>query len=133
MDQAHALVAPMIGRSRSDDDPYQPCSEEEEIMDGSKYLTAVGAFTNLTTHTRPGIAFATNILARHSQKSTTRHWNGVKHLLRYLRGTEDLRLYYKNDTKGEITGYADSGFKTDEVIGKSQTGYIFIKNGVLIS
>ena len=133
MDQAHALAAPMIGRSRSEDDPYQPCSEEEEIVDRSKYLTAVGAFTYLTTHTRPDIAFATNILARHSQKPTARHWNGVKHLLRYLRGTEDLGLYYRNDTNGEITGYADSGFKTDEVTGKSQTGYIFIKNGAPIS
>jgi hypothetical protein len=101
MNQAYALAAPMIGRSRT--------TEDEEIVDMQKYLTAVGAFTYLTTHTRPDIAFATNILARHSQKPTARHWNGVKHLLRCLRGTEDLGLYYRRDTKGEITGYADSG------------------------
>jgi hypothetical protein len=133
MDHAHALVAPMIGRSRTNDDPYQPCSEEEEIVHMQKYLTAVGTFTYLTKHTIRDIAFATNILARHNQKPTARHWNGVKHLLRYLRGTEDLGLYYKRDTKGDITRYVDSGFKTDEVTGKSQTGYIFIKNGALIS
>ena len=102
-------------------------------MDMSKYLTAVEAFTYLATYTRPDIAFATNILARHSQKLTARHWNGVKHLLRYLRGMEDLRLYYRNDTNAEITGYVDFGFKIDEVTGKSQTGYIFIKNRALIS
>jgi hypothetical protein len=84
MDQAHALAAPMIGRSRNTEDPYQPCSEEEEIVNIQKYLTAVKAFTYLTTHTRPDITFATTILARHSQKPTARHWNGVKHLLRYL-------------------------------------------------
>ena len=133
MDHANALAAPMIGRSRSEDDPYRPCSEEEEIVDRSKYLTAVGAFTYLTTHTRPDIAFATNILARHSQKPTSRHWNGVKHLFRYLRGTEDLGLYYRKDECGDIKGYADSGFKTDEASGKSQTGYIFMKNGAPIS
>ena len=133
MDQAHALAAPMIGRSRTSEDPYQPCSEEEEIVDRQRYLTAVGAFTYLMTHTRPDIAFATNILARHSQKPTARHWNGVKHLLRYLRGTEDLGLYYRRGANGDITGYADSGFKTDEVTGKSQTGYVFIKNGAPIS
>jgi hypothetical protein len=98
MDQAHVLTIPMIGRSRTTEDPYQPCSEEEEIVDRQKYLTAVGAFTHLTTHTRPDIAFVTNILARHNQKPTARHWNGVKHLLRYLRGTEDLGLYYRRDT-----------------------------------
>ena len=42
-------------------------------------------------------------------------------------------MYYRNDTNGEITGYADSGFKTNEVTGKSQTGYTFIKNGAPIS
>ena len=83
MDQAHALAAPMIGRSRNNDDPYQPCSEEEEKVDMSKYLTAVGAFTYLTTHTRPDIAFATNIFARHNQKPTACHWNGIEHLFRY--------------------------------------------------
>ena len=84
MDQANPLAAPMIGRSKTNDDPYQPREEEEEIVDKPKYLTAVGTFTYLTTHTRPDIAFATSILARHSQNPTIRHWNGVKHLLRYL-------------------------------------------------
>ena len=133
MDQAHALATPMIGRSQTTEDPYQSCFEDGEIVNMQKYLTAVGAFTYLITHTRPDIAFTTNILARHSQKPTARHWNGVKHLLRYLWGTEDLGLYYRRDIKCKITGYADSGFKTDEVSGKSQTGYIFIKNGTPIS
>ena len=42
-------------------------------------------------------------------------------------------MYFRRDTKCEITGYADSGFKTDEVSRKFQTGYIFIKNGAPIS
>ena len=42
-------------------------------------------------------------------------------------------MYYRRDTKDDITGYADSGFKIDEVTGKSQTCYIFIKNRALIS
>lgn len=31
MDQAHALTAPIIGTSWSEDDSYRPCSEVEEI------------------------------------------------------------------------------------------------------
>jgi hypothetical protein len=133
MDQANSLAAPMIGRSKTLDDPYQLREEEEEIIDKSKYLTAVGAFTYLTTHTRPDIAFATSILARHSQNPTIRHWNGVKHLMRYLRGTSDLGLYYQKTNNPKISGFADSGFRTDVTAGKSQTGYIFLKNGAPIS
>jgi hypothetical protein len=53
--------------------------------------------------------------------------------MRYLRGTEHLGLYYRKYQNQEITSYADSGFKTDEVAGKSQTGYIFIRDGAPIS
>lgn len=63
-------------------------------MDIFKYLTAVGAVTYLTTHTRPNIVFATSVLAKHSHNPTMKHWNGIKHLLRYMRGTTNLRLYY---------------------------------------
>ena len=73
MDQSHPLTALMIGRSKTKDDPYHPREEEEEVVDKQRYLTAVGAFTYLTTHTRPDIGFATSILARHSQNPTARH------------------------------------------------------------
>ena len=133
MSEANSLSAPMIGRSNTGDDPYRPCEEEEEEVDKQRYLAAVGALIYLATHTRPDIAFATSVLARHSQKPTHRHWAAIKHLLRYLRGTEDLGLHFTKQANADIVGYADAGFKTDEVNGKSQTGYIFLKNGAPIS
>lgn len=36
MDQSNLLAAPMIGRSKTNDDPYQPHDEEEEIVDKPK-------------------------------------------------------------------------------------------------
>ena len=66
MEEANSLATPMIGRSKTNEDPYQSREKEEEVIDKQKYLTAVGSFTYLTTHTRPDIAFATSILARHS-------------------------------------------------------------------
>lgn len=133
MKNANALSSPMIGKSKTTEDPYGPATEEEKETDKLHYLAVVGALLYLATNTRPDIAFAVSVLARHSQKSTSRHWQGVKHLLRYLYGTEDLGLHYQKHTSGAIIGYADSGFKTDPISGKSQTGYIFIKNGALIS
>lgn len=110
----------MIGHSKTNDDPYHPCEEEEEI-DKSRYLTAVGAFTYSTTHTRLDITFATSILIRHIQKPTAKHWNSVKHLMRYLRGTTNLGLHYQRTNNFEITGFVDSGFRTNEIASKSQT------------
>ena len=48
--------------------------------------------------------------------------------MRYLRGTEHLGLHFRKDASSDIIGYADSGFKTDPVSGKSQTRYIFCGN-----
>ena len=122
-----------IALIKTGEDPYRPCEEEEDEIDKQRYLAAVGALIYLATHTRPDIAFATSVLARHSRKPAHRHWAGIKHLLRYLRGTEDLGLHFTKDAESNIVGYADSGYRTDEVNGKSQTGYIFIKNGAPIS
>jgi hypothetical protein len=33
MDQSHSLAAPMIGRSKTREDPYHPREEEEEVVD----------------------------------------------------------------------------------------------------
>jgi hypothetical protein len=83
MDQANPLSAPMMGRSRTFDDPYCSCEEEEEFYDKNKYLAVVGALLYLSTYTRPDNSFATSVLARHSQRFGVRHWNGVKHLSLY--------------------------------------------------
>jgi hypothetical protein len=48
----------------------------------------------LANCTRFDIVFLVNLLARYSLAPTRRHWNGVKHVLRYLRGTTDMRLFY---------------------------------------
>ena len=107
--------------------------EEEEYYDKTRYLAAVGALLYLSTFTRSDISFAMSVLARHSKRPSIHHWNRVKYLLCYLQGTEDLGLFYTQGGTTEITRYADASFKSDKVSGKSQTGYIFLKNNAPIS
>ena len=73
MKQIHPILAHIISRNKTRDDPYH-LRDEEKIIDKQRYLTTVGGFTSLTTHTIPNIAFVTNILARHCQNPTARHW-----------------------------------------------------------
>ena len=69
MDKANMLSAPMIGCSKTSNDPYAPYKEEEEeFHNRTQYLAAVGALLYLSTYTRPAISFAVSVLARHSQK-----------------------------------------------------------------
>ena len=56
----------------------------------------------------------------YSSASTRRHWNGIKHILRYFRGTTDLGLFYPNGSKPQLVGYADAGYLSDPHKGRSQ-------------
>ena len=135
MDEAHPLSTPMVVRSLDvNKDPFRPQEKDEEIL-GSEvpYLSAIGALMYLANTTRPDIAFAVNLLARYSSAPTRRHWNGIKHILRYLKGTTDMGLFYSVNCSPNLVGYADAGYLSDPHKARSQTGYVFICGGSAIS
>ena len=134
-DKANPLSTPMVVRSLNiENDPFRPCEKNKEILDSEfLYLSAIGALMYLANCTRPDISFAVNLLARFSSAPTKRHWKGIKHILRYLRGNVDLGLFYSNNSKQELIGYADAGYLSDPHKAKSQTVYVFTNNGTAIS
>ena len=100
MDKTHPLNIPMQVRSLDvKKDIFRPRNDNEELF-GPKvpYLSAIGAIMYLANSTRLDIAFSINLLARYSSSPTKRHWNEIKHILRYLRGTIDMRLFHSNKT-----------------------------------
>ncbi|CAL9019215.1 unnamed protein product [Prunus brigantina] len=115
-------------------DPFRPREDNEEVLGHEvPYLSAIGALMYLANCTRPDIAFSVNLLARHRSAPTKRHWNGVKHILRYLHGTTDIGLFYSKGSKSQIVGYADAGYLYDPHRARSQTGYVFTCGGATMS
>ena len=92
MDKSHPLSSPMVVRSLEvTKDPFRPKEENEELLGLEvPYLSAIGALMYLANYTRPDIAFLVNLLARYCSAPTKRHWNRIKHVLRYLSGTWDM-------------------------------------------
>ena len=137
MDTAHSLSTPMVVRSLDTlKDPFRPRQDDESILGPEvPYLSAIGALLYLAQCTRPDIAFAVSVLARYSSAPTLRHWKGVKDILRYLRGTTDMGLFYANNSVDNptIIGYADAGYLSDPHRGRSQTGYVFTCGDTAIS
>ena len=82
---------------------------------------------------RPDIAFSVNLLARYNSAPTQRHWNCIKHILRYQSGTTELGIFYSYDRRdSSFVGYADSGYLSDSHKGRSQTGYVFFNGNTVI-
>ena len=122
MDKAHPLNTPMVVRSLDPQkDPFHHKEPDEDIIGPEvPYLNAIGGLMYLAQCTRPDIAFAVNLLARFSSEPTRRHWNGVKHIFRYLCGTIDMGLFYsKKTTSSGLVGYVDARYKFDPQKGRS--------------
>ena len=133
MDKADPLSSPMIVRSLdAKKDPFRPKEENEALLGPEvPYLSAIGALLYLEQCTRPNIAFSVNLLARFSFAPTLRHWNDVKHILRYLRKTTDLGLFYSKEST--LKGYTYSRYLFYPHKAHSQTGYAFTCGKIAIS
>ncbi|KAK4406502.1 Secreted RxLR effector protein [Sesamum angolense] len=116
-------------------DPFRPPAHNDEILGPEvPYLSAIDALMYLANNTLLDIAFSVNLLARYSSTPTKRHWNGVKHILRYLRGTSDMGLYFEwhEDAKAiNLVGYSDAEYLSDPHKAISQSGYVFMYGELL--
>ena len=77
--------------------------------------------------TRPDLCTAINLLSRYQNKSNKELWLCLKRILRYIKGTINIKLVYKrNENYDEIlTGYVDADWANDELDRKSTTGCLF--------
>ena len=115
MDKSHPLSTPMVVRALEvNKDPFKPKEDTKDILRPEvPYLSAIGALLYLADYTKPGIAFAINLLARFSASPTRRHWNGIKHIFRYLQGSLDLGLLYTRNQDMTLVGNSDVGYMYD--------------------
>jgi hypothetical protein len=145
-DKIKASCTSMIVRSLDlKKDLFRPADDNEEILTPEvSYLSAIGALLYLTQCTRSDISFVVNLLARYSSAPTRRHWNGIKDIFRYLRGTTDMTLFYPYASKNRsnplcprndacLVGYADTGYLSDPNKARSQSGYVFTIGNTKIS
>jgi hypothetical protein len=126
MDNVHPLSIHMVVRSLNvKKDHFLPLKEDEEIVGPEvPYLSAIRLLIYLGNYTRPNIAFAVNLLVRYSSTPIKRHWNRVKHILHYLRGTTKIWLFY-SESYSQLIGYANAGYLSNPHTKRSQTGYLF--------
>ena len=92
MEEAKPLSVPInprhnLTKSQSPSDPQ----EIEEIR-CIPYREAIGSLMYAVVGTRLDIAYAISYLARFMANPGHAHWEAVKHVIRYLKGTKDTKL-----------------------------------------
>ena len=126
MDKAHPLKISVQVRSLEvQKDIFWPLDDNEKLLNPEMpYLSAIGALLYLANK-RPDIAFSVNLLARYNSFPTKKHWNGIKHIFRYLWETIDRKLFYSNTSKFDLVGFTDYWYLSDPQKTRSETEYLF--------
>ena len=82
--------------------------------------------------TRPDIAYAVGVVSRYMADPGGEHWEAVKWLLRYLKGTSCVGLCFSKSSV-VLQGSCDANLGGDLDRRKSTTGYAFTLGGTTVS
>jgi hypothetical protein len=103
-------------------------------MIGVPYREAIGSLLFLAVRTRPDISVAVSILSKHVQCPRPCHWEGIKRVLRYLKGTMSKGLTYNGaDPSPVLTIYCDADWATDTEDRHSRSGVVCFLGKNLVS
>ena len=112
------MDTPLPGNWRKED------ATSGEGVDSIVYQQLVGSLMYLV-NMRPNICYAVNQLSKAMVKPTKIFLKAGKHVLRYLRGTYEYGLWYRQMNEVKLHGFTDAhwaGIPTDK---KSTSGGIF--------
>ncbi|KAM1069409.1 hypothetical protein ACFX13_001358 [Malus domestica] len=106
--------------------------EGQSLPNISYYQRLVGKLIYLTI-TRPDITYAVSIVSQFMHSPTMEHFNLVKRILRYLKGSVGRGIIMKKNANTQITGYCDADWAGNSIDRKSTTGFCTFVGGNLVS
>ena len=102
--------------------------EEVKYMEEMSYASVVGSIMYAMVCSKSDLAYVIGMISRFMSNSGREHWNAMKWVLRYLKGSTDVGILYGDGAIGElgvVEGYVDSDYAGSADTRKSLTGYVF--------
>ena len=127
------LVSTPLGSHFKLSKEQSPKTEEEmDHMSKVPYASAISSLMYVMVCTRPDIARAVGVVSRFMSMPGKQHWEVVKWILKYLKGSLDTCLCFTGASL-KLLGYVDVDFADDIDSRKSTTGFVFTLGGTTIS
>ena len=102
------------------------------FVDETLYRQLVGSLNYLTL-TRPDIAYSVGLVSRFMSKPQQTHFKVAKRILRYIKGTINMGLFFDVNSAFILQGYTNSDLGGDPNDEKSTCGYCFFVGSGAIS
>lgn len=100
-------------------------TEDQNALSKIPYCSLVGCLLYLAIGTQPDIAYPVQQLSQFLDNYSFLHWHAAIRVVRYLKGTKDLKLHLGGNNEVNILGYMDSDWANCLDTRHSIGGYTF--------
>jgi histone deacetylase 1/2 len=128
MDKSKAVSTPMSVQDKLAADQGTLLTDD----DAFQYRSVVGGLQYLTL-TRPDISFVVNKVCQYLAKPTTVHWEAVKRILRYVKGTIHTGLQIRRSSSSLLSVFTDADWAGSTDNRRSTGGFALFFGPTLIS
>ncbi|PKI64685.1 hypothetical protein CRG98_014901 [Punica granatum] len=132
MGNAKLVSSPLASHFKLSSKQCPTSEKEKEEMKKVPYSSAVGSLMYAMVCTRPDIAHSIGVVSCFLSNPGKKHWNAVKWILSYLRGTFKVCLHFGTG-KPELVGYTNADMAGDIDSRKFTSGYLMTFAGGAIS
>ncbi|KAL2237106.1 UNVERIFIED_CONTAM: Retrovirus-related Pol polyprotein from transposon TNT 1-94 [Sesamum indicum] len=134
MENAKPTAVPLAAHFQLSKDQCPKPESDTRKMDKIPYSNVIGSIMYLMVCTRPDVAYAISCLSRYMSNPGSPHWEALKWLLRYLRGSVNIGIKFsRHAANAKLVGFVDSNYANDRDSRKSTTSYMFTFCGSCIS
>lgn len=100
-------------------------NDEDRERGNFPFREAVGSLSFIANVSRPDIAYAVNSIAQFCEEPLKVHWNAVKRIFKYLKGTRNFGITFNAGADcSRIVAYSDADFAGETHSRKSTTGFV---------
>ncbi|XP_070023343.1 secreted RxLR effector protein 161-like [Nicotiana sylvestris] len=126
IDESKEIDTPIATATKLDID------EPGSSVDQKLYRGMIGSLLYLTAN-RLDIVFSVGLRARFQANPKESHLTAVKRILRYLKGTTDLCIWYPKGSNFNLVGYADADYAGFLVDWKNTSGMAHFLGSCIVS
>ena len=130
MENVKPVSTPLANHFRFSTSQCPKTVEEIEDMSKIPYASAVGCLMYAMVCTRPNLAHAVSVVSKYMVNPEKQHWDAVKWIFRYLKGTTDYGItFVRQNSDLLVVRYVDADYVGDLDDRRSITCYVFTLTG----